>query len=466
MSTHTIILASLLLGLLGCVQGVCTGIGGDFCEGTCCMSPNGTIEYCCSNFPFPTTCCGLGMCCPEEDTCSMNCTSNSTACISGTTPTTTLLPVQTTDIRSVQIIEHHDDESCDLSQAQCCMGTCCDACCGGTICAPKDHHCCNPPAGSAMDPTSFCELDKPSCCLDTDGNTTCCASGSQCCSEGSCPADSICCGSCNCCNTKTQRCLDDGSCEHVPQGVIIPILLWLWGVAFFSNLAFLGVKYYERMNLNKVQSTVCLECFHPAHCTIEVCDNKSVNTSPDCATCAQHCQRPRCHLGPCGIPYTAQERMIHEGDDEGETVSFKVVHAKCPCEECQCQRCVPYFACWCVQCQCASCRSSNNMRPHVISLVNGCVVLFTTFMLHMLADKNDCTSSLILFGSIWVAGSACMVVYFYYFEPKRKAARSSAPGGLAAGPASQQQPPTPDANVATNEAPGSYSSQAAYGPVH
>ena len=419
----------------------CTGAAGDFCESVCCLE-KGVIEYCC---PADTKCCGRQRCCATDTVCSMDCQTNHTECVAGRDPQSSLRSTSPGDAAPASGSEDEDfpsldDTSCDLSASQCCAGRCCEACCGGT-CAPQASACC-----SAESYPTYCPASAPTCCpiAPPEFNVTCCALESQCCTEGSCPVDSECCGSCNCCNTKTQRCLDSGACEHVPQGMLIPFLILLWGTAFFSNVYVLACLYYDSQRLHREEASKCLTCGHPRHCDLEKCSNLRANSSEDCVTCVRHCQRQKCHgATDCGLPYTAHERMMrkdHE-DRSREHVSFKVVHARCPCPTCVCKLCQPTFDCKCTQCQCTACKTSTEYRPFLLSLWFGIAALVVTIICHYAVDPSDFTLSLVVIGCFWyvsfeklqsktkyyrVAGAGLLLMLTYTRRKKRSKLRSPA----------------------------------------
>ncbi|KAJ9447103.1 hypothetical protein DIPPA_34609 [Diplonema papillatum] len=382
-------------------QPPCTGAGGEFCQAVCCFFTNNTIAFCC---PYDTTCCGTSLCCTKGETCTMDCTSDVRNCIVSVEQPSLATSSWSINALSVEgrtrraqaaaavapvnpfSARLSSDTSCDLSTNECCEGTCCPACCGGTTCAPEGQVCCNPAATSKMEPDAYCPLEMPSCCLAADGsNTTCCSTGSSCCTDSSCPADSVCCGNCNCCNTKTQECNADGTCSHLSQGVGTPLLMFIWGLAFFTNLAFLIHRYDADLFLKNQQSAVCLECLHAAHCDpIPMCPFTEPNRSQDCVKCSAFCERTRCHGADveCELSYTAHVREVHQGEDgEQETVSFNVLHARCPCEGCHCKNCIPYFTCPCACCQCVSCKSTDRKLSYMYSALVGAAAFLTGLLL-------------------------------------------------------------------------------------
>ena len=413
----------------------CHGTAGRFCEQeeTCCTLTNGTVGYCCpAHRPL---CCGSAICCSAGTQCIMNCTSDDPTC----SPSTKIYfsepePVIDFDTKGFQF----DDGACDLSSgiSKCCGPHCCKNCCLGPNCQPDGQVCCDDPDSlyfedevesgitpmiqSKADPSTWqCTHEFPMCCPGAE-NGTCCHSNSSCCSDGSCPADSICCGNCNCCKSKTQLCREDtGVCEHISTSILIPTMVCIWGIWYFGNVAFLASKYSEQLALKREESTMCLDCFHKPHCVNDECTHQEVNTSKGCVRCFQHCQRSDCHgqRGPCGFPYMAQERMVHRGtDNDRETVTFRVVHAKCPCNECDCRQCSPHFNCICRNCCCVKCRATKAIRPYIISLINSFVTLLIV-VIDSLFDNNSPSILMLGWTSIWVAGAVILVAYHYFVPP-------------------------------------------------
>eukprot|EP01060_Flectonema_neradi_P000690 TRINITY_DN10432_c0_g1_i2.p1 TRINITY_DN10432_c0_g1~~TRINITY_DN10432_c0_g1_i2.p1 ORF type:complete len:452 (+),score=36.35 TRINITY_DN10432_c0_g1_i2:243-1598(+) len=428
----------LLLVAVSASAEYCHGTAGRFCEQdeTCCMLSNGTVGYCCpAKLPL---CCGSAICCSSGSQCIMNCTSENPTC----SPSTKIYASEPAPlvVEFDTPILHFDDGACDLSSgiSKCCGPHCCKNCCLGPNCQPDGDVCCDDPAsyfaedevreGSAApsqsqskgDPLTWqCTHDYPMCCPGAE-NGTCCHANSSCCTDGSCPADSTCCGNCNCCNLKTQICREDtGACERISTSILIPTMVCIWGIWFFGNIAYLASRYIEQLALKREVSTMCLDCFHEPHCLSNGCSHQEINSSKGCVQCSQHCQRTECHRsrGSCGQPYMAQERMVHKGTDtDRETVTFRVVHAKCPCSECNCRQCSPHFSCACHNCRCVKCRSGQAIRPYLISFVNSFITLLIVFI-DFIFDDNSPSILMLGWTTAWVSGATALVAYHHFIPP-------------------------------------------------
>eukprot|EP01063_Lacrimia_lanifica_P024571 TRINITY_DN32444_c0_g1_i1.p1 TRINITY_DN32444_c0_g1~~TRINITY_DN32444_c0_g1_i1.p1 ORF type:complete len:540 (+),score=107.21 TRINITY_DN32444_c0_g1_i1:70-1689(+) len=437
----------------------CTGVDGEFCGDVCCYNTGGTIAYCC---PEGSSCCGgtgetrgKGRCCVAGAKCMMNCSSEDLWCVLGNTPErSTPAEVEqswkyTNDATLQQTVvvaarpnlpapvadAGAHPETCNLSEKkQCCNSHCCDVCCGG-VCAPKGSQCCD------SEPSKSCPPESPVCCplstapsgdnarrvaatlnflddlfgfshspatTDDLSTTVCCAAGSTCCTEGSCATDGICCGSCNCCDSKTEFC-SGTECARIPSDVSTPVLLMVWAVVFFSNIALLAWRWFEADNLSHENPRLCLYCGHPRHCGMP-CTDKQENLSDSCIYCSAHCQRKDCHRHrACGKNFSRSQRIARH-HATSETVSIKVVNLPCPCTECYCRLCVPQLECACKQCMCINCQSFTKNLTYYISVGSSILCLGLSLTAHYLSGYRTITMMYVVLTILWIACSIITLV--------------------------------------------------------